>query len=207
MKYIKVSLRQQPIIFFNKSFKIKINNFFFDVTELHLKKKIIYLPTVIKYGNHFNYSFHLLIKKMWSFIKFIKLNKIYNSTFFNIIEKISLFLITFSVSNSSQQIMSKHSLKLNKIALKNKYKLFRLSKYKYVRRRRQKKKEIRIKGLYNANKKILKSKKTSILVKEHLSKIISKDLYKIIYKKKSLIPSESHTLLFHHKVIKLERRS
>lgn len=62
IRYIKLYLKQQPIVFINKS--LKINSFFFDVAELHLKKKIIYIPKVINYDRQFNFTFSLIIKKM-----------------------------------------------------------------------------------------------------------------------------------------------
>lgn len=62
----------------------------------------------------------------------------------NLFEKISLYFITCSFSKTSQQIFKRYYLKLNKIALKQKFKMFKKSKYKFVRRRKQKKKIIKL---------------------------------------------------------------
>jgi hypothetical protein len=58
----------------------------------------------------------------------------------SIIERVALFFLTMSLSSRSQLLLKNYYLKLNKIALTQKYKLFKKNKYKYVKRRKQKKK-------------------------------------------------------------------
>jgi len=54
-----------------------------------------------------------------------------------------------SLSSRSQLLLKKYYLKLNKIALTQKYKLFKTNKYKYVKRRKQKKKITKIRQKKN----------------------------------------------------------
>ena len=156
IKYIKLYIRQQPVVFFNKS--LTLDSLFFDMTELHLKKKLVYIPKVIKTNKQFNYSFSLIIKQMWSFIN-LKLKNEYFVSFkkrsfklLSVVERVALFFLTMSLSSRSQLLLKKYYLKLNKIALTQKYKLFKTNKYKYVKRRKQKKKIKKIKQKKIKNK-------------------------------------------------------
>lgn len=210
MKMIKLYLRQQPIIFFNKSLKVKTMNFYFDVKQLNLKKKIIYIPKVIDYKKNIRYSFKILIDKMWSFIKFIKKNELQTSKWFNITEQITLFLVSFSLNNTSQELMLDHSLKLNKLALKYKFNLFRINKHKRRKKRKQKKKEFRVKGLLHSEKKVYFYKKENKLINIKLARLMTKKIYNVIFsgdRIRTLSARLTHKLLFHNKYITMERRS
>jgi len=54
-----------------------------------------------------------------------------------------------SLSSRYQLLLKKYYIKLNKIALKKKYKLLKTNKYKYVKRRKQKKKITKIRQKKN----------------------------------------------------------
>lgn len=199
IKYIKLYIRQQPVVFFNKS--LTLESLFFDITELHLKKKLVYIPKVIKLSKQFNYSFSLIIKHMWSFIN-LKLKNEYSFSFkkrsfklLSIIERVALFFLTMSLSSRSQLLLKNYYLKLNKIALTQKYKLFKKNKYKYVKRRKQKKKITQTR-----QKNSIMNKKPDLWIKHHVRiaqlRLEIFNLHKLSSKLKT---SNNENMLYNHK--------
>jgi hypothetical protein len=113
----------------------------------------------------------------------------------SIIERVALFFLTMSLSSRSQLLLKNYYLKLNKIALSQKYKLFKKTKYKYVKRRKQKKKitQTRLKNS-------IMNKKPNIIIKHH--KKIAKlrleilNIHKLSSKLKT---SNNGNMLYNHK--------
>lgn len=147
--YIKNYIRQQPIIFLKKTFKIDYN-LYFRIKKLQLRKRLIYIPKVVDFKKQFNYSFKLINKWLLKSLKnFSKLNfNFYNLCkdvrFFGIDKKLSFLFIFFSFFKISKKLIKAYAFKFNKIALRLRFKLFNIKKFKYRKRRKFKKKEIKI---------------------------------------------------------------